>query len=86
MFFFLALFSPVSSQACKCANAPTGSCADLLKDNVAFLGTVDDVEKIHGISDGDRERLERREISRTRHEGRLRHSNRALQSTATTFT
>jgi hypothetical protein len=47
--FSLALFSPVSSQACKCANAPTGSCADLLKDNVAFLGTVDDVEKIQAF-------------------------------------
>jgi hypothetical protein len=46
----LSLISPATTWACKCAEAPTGLCADLLKDNVAFLGTVDDVERISASS------------------------------------
>lgn len=46
----LLFVSPATTWACKCAEAPTGLCADLLKDNVAFLGTVDDVEKLSASS------------------------------------
>jgi hypothetical protein len=41
-----ALIYPATAWACKCSEEPAGQCADLLKDKVVFLGTVDDVEKI----------------------------------------
>jgi hypothetical protein len=50
IWFALVFTYAPASWACKCADSPSGLCADLLKDNVAFLGTVDEVERISASS------------------------------------